>query len=57
MYKIYQHEKDGKTITRVFTSANGQFDPEGLENPDAQAYLAWVAEGNIAEEWTPNGNQ
>ena len=20
-------------------------------------YLAWVAEGNIAEEWNPNGNQ
>ena len=20
-------------------------------------YLAWVAEGNTAEEWNPNGNQ
>jgi hypothetical protein len=26
-------------------------------NTDYQAYLAWVAEGNIAEEWNPNGNQ
>ena len=22
-------------------------------NPDYQAYLAWVAEGNIVEEWNP----
>jgi len=22
-----------------------------------QQYLAWVAEGNTAEEWNPNGNQ
>jgi len=22
----------------------------------SQAYLAWVAEGNTAEEWNPNGN-
>ena len=21
------------------------------ENPNYQAYLAWVAEGNVAEEW------
>ena len=26
-------------------------------NADYRAYLAWVAEGNIAEEWNPNGNQ
>ena len=28
------------------------------ENPElAETYLAWVAEGNTAEEWNPNGNQ
>ena len=24
------------------------------ENPNTEAYLAWVAEGNTAEEWTGN---
>jgi hypothetical protein len=27
------------------------------DNPNTVAYLAWVAEGNTAEEWNPNGNQ
>ena len=53
MYRINQHEKDGGIVTRIFTEQNEQFDPAGLENPNAIAYLAWVAEGNTAEEWQP----
>jgi len=29
--------------------------PVEPKNTDYQAYLAWVAEGNTAEEWQPEG--
>lgn len=27
------------------------------DNPNTAGYLAWVAEGNTAEEWNPDANQ
>lgn len=40
-------------ILRVADWANIPADPA---NTDYQAYLAWVAEGNTAEEWQPDIN-
>ena len=30
--------------------------PMNEQNSDYQQYLAWVEEGNVAEEWSPNGD-
>lgn len=48
-YQIYK-TLSGQTIQRLSDKAFIPFD-EG--NTDYQAYLAWVAEGNTAEEWNP----
>ena len=49
-FKYYQLTRhDAIHIIR----ADGAFIPESNANSDYQAYLAWVAEGNTAEEWNP----
>jgi len=40
------------SIVRIDDGALIPFDPA---NTDYQQYLAWVAEGNTAEEWNPQG--
>ncbi len=50
MYQILK-TREMETIVRISDNASIPFD-EG--NSDYQAYLAWVAEGNTAEEWTGN---
>lgn len=55
MYKTYKPLfSDGLMIRRI---ADGACIPADEGNTDYRTYLAWVAEGNTAEEWNPNGNQ
>jgi hypothetical protein len=51
MYKIYKPNNglEPQSVFRLSDMASIPFD-EG--NVDYQAYLAWVEEGNTAEEWS-----
>lgn len=51
MFQIAQ-TLSGEMIIRIEDSAWIPTDPA---NSDYQQYLAWVAEGNTAEEWQPDG--
>ena len=50
MYFIMKDHNGKETCIRTNDGSGIPFD-EG--NRDYQAYLAWVAEGNTAEEWNP----
>ena len=52
MYQIAQ-TLNGQMVVRVDDSA---WIPQDPANSDYQQYLAWVAEGNTAEEWSPDGD-
>ena len=48
---------DGMQMFHCVVGDEGRWFPADEANKDYQAYLAWVDEGNTAEEWNPNGNQ
>ena len=48
MYKVVIFNDNVMNIVRIMDNA---WIPIDEVNTDYQAYLAWVAEGNTAEEW------
>jgi len=50
-YKIYKREFLDDLI--VLVGDNPTFIPPIESNPEYQKYLAWVADGNVAELWDP----
>jgi hypothetical protein len=50
---MYKLTYDKNMVQRLSDSA---FIPFDEANTDYKEYLEWVAEGNVAEEWNPNGN-
>jgi hypothetical protein len=57
MYQIMNTNVAGSNCLILIRTLDGATIPFADDNSDYQAYLAWVAEGNEATEWNPNGNQ
>ena len=60
MYYHFDIERFGTTIRHILRRLpDGGIqsfpDVETNDGPERKTYLAWVAEGNTAEEWQPDG--
>lgn len=57
MFYFIDIESYGQTqrhIIQCLEDGSGLSFPLTDDNPNTAAYLAWVADGNTAEEWTGN---
>ena len=54
MYQKCVNSITGGEASCIKRLADNAFIPFDESNTDYQAYLAWVADGNTAEEWTGN---
>jgi hypothetical protein len=54
MYKKCVDSITGLEASCVKRLEDGSIIPFDAANSDYQQYLAWVAEGNTAEEWSPD---
>ena len=49
MYKLLPNDWQGNPATCIFRLSDNAWIPMDEANTDYQAYLAWVAEGNVAD--------
>ena len=58
MYLLVRSILDNQlvSVTRQNEDGSTSYIPMDEQNSDYQQYLAWVAEGNVAEEWSPDGD-
>lgn len=55
MYKFFKKGTYGSYNDMIVRIIDNAWIPLDISNTDYQEYLKWVEEGNIAEDWNPEG--